>query len=295
VALGQGYIEDTVRGCPEFVEALLAGFHARFDPDHVSATAAAESAARTAVLIDEATSLDQDRILRGLRHVLAAVVRTNHFQLAPDGRPKRHLTLKIDSSRLEFLPLPRPAVETFVCSPIVEGLHLRGARVARGGIRASDRPEDYRTEVLGLMKAQMVKNAVIVPAGAKGAFVTRGGAAVDAAYATFVHGLLDVADNIVDGETVGPAPCVTHDGRDPYLVVAADKGTARFSDLANSIAAEHSFWLGDAFASGGSTGYDHKGMGITARGAWVAVRRHFAELGVDVDDAPVTVVGIGDM
>jgi glutamate dehydrogenase len=246
------------------------------------------------------TSLDQDRILGGLRDVLGAVLRTNFYQRDTTGSAKLHLALKIDSQRLSFLPLPRPWVETLVSSPRVEGLHLRGARVARGGIRWSDRPEDYRTEVLGLLKAQMVKNAVIVPAGAKGAFVVRGSlagrdradvsAVVRAAYATFVRGLLDITDTVADEQTVHPDRCIVLDAPDPYLVVAADKGTAAFSDLANSIAAEYGFWLGDAFASGGSVGYDHKAMGITARGAWVSVRRHFRELGTDVDAEPVTVV-----
>ncbi|MGK5682347.1 NAD-glutamate dehydrogenase domain-containing protein [Actinoplanes sp. URMC 104] len=289
------YIDETVRACPAFVCALLTAFHARFDPEHTCPSRARDAAAHVDELLAGTATLDQDRILRGLRDVFAAVLRTNFYQQEGDGRSKRHVTLKIDSSGLEFLPLPRPAVETFVSAPTVEGLHLRGARVARGGIRASDRPEDFRTEVLGLMKAQLVKNAVIVPAGAKGAFVARGGADVRDAYATFVGGLLDVTDNLVDGEIVPPARCVSYDRPDPYLVVAADKGTATFSDLANAIAAERGFWLGDAFASGGSSGYDHKGMGITARGAWTAVTRHFDEIGIDVRTEPVLVAGVGDM
>ena len=211
---------------------------------------------------------------------------------------------KLDPNLVPDVPLPRPMFETYVYSPRVEGLHLRASRVARGGLRWSDRPEDYRTEILGLMKAQAVKNAVIVPGGAKGGFVVKSPPAGDldavqaegiACYQTFVRGLLDLADNLVGGEVVPPARVVRRDGDDPYLVVAADKGTATFSDIANAISEEYGFWLGDAFASGGSSGYDHKAMGITARGAWVSVRRHFRALGIDADTAPLEVVGIGDM
>src|SRR5207247_2267791 len=213
---------------------------------------------------------------------------------------------KLDPAQVPDLPLPRPRYEIWVCSPRVEGVHLRGGRVSRGGLRWSDRQEDFRTEVLGLMKAQMVKNAVIVPVGAKGGFVMKrppgpGGdrdavsAEVAACYRDFVSGLLDVTDNIVDGEVTHPPAVFTYDGDDPYLVVAADKGTASYSDLANSIASEYGFWLGDAFASGGSSGYDHKKMGITAKGAWESVKRHFRGLGIDAGAAPDTVAGIGHM
>ncbi|WP_456858857.1 NAD-glutamate dehydrogenase domain-containing protein [Geodermatophilus sp. SYSU D00691] len=291
--LSRGYIERTVLGAPRFARALVRRFSAQHDPDGVDAAVAAAAGAELDALLAATTSLDQDRILRGLRDVIDAVVRTNAFQ-DPSGRPPAQLALKIASPRLAFLPAPRPWVETFVHSPTVEGLHLRGGPVARGGIRWSDRPEDFRTEVLGLLKAQLVKNAVIVPAGAKGAFVVREGS-VEAAYRSFVSGLLDVTDNRVDGRVVHPPRTVVLDRDDPYLVVAADKGTATFSDLANALAVERGFWLGDAFASGGSAGYDHKAMGITARGAWVSVRRHFRELGVDVDTDEVTAVGIGDM
>ncbi|HEV3364137.1 MAG TPA: NAD-glutamate dehydrogenase domain-containing protein, partial [Acidimicrobiia bacterium] len=248
--------------------------------------------------------------------LVQATLRTNWFRPSPGvrgvpGSTGGHpVVFKLDPTQVPGLPLPRPRYEIFVCSPRVEGVHLRGGRVSRGGLRWSDRREDFRTEVLGLMKAQMVKNAVIVPVGAKGGFVMKRpppaspdktadrdavAAEVAACYRDFVSGLLDVTDTIVGGEVVHPPAVFAYDGDDPYLVVAADKGTATFSDLANSIAAEYGFWLGDAFASGGSSGYDHKKMGITARGAWESVKRHFRDLGVNADTAPITVVGIGDM
>jgi glutamate dehydrogenase len=234
--------------------------------------------------------------------VVRAILRTNYFQTGPT-EAASHLSFKLDPSELRWLPQPRPRYEIFVYSPRTEGVHLRGGSVARGGIRWSDRREDFRTEVLGLMKAQMVKNAVIVPVGAKGGFVVKRPPAaredlpeeVVACYQTFIEGLLDLTDDIDGGEVVPPAGVVRYDGDDPYLVVAADKGTATFSDIANGIALEEGFWLGDAFASGGSTGYDHKKMGITARGAWESVKRHFRELGHDVQSQDFTVVGIGDM
>ena len=215
------------------------------------------------------------------------------------------MSFKLDPAKVPTLPLPRPQFEIFVYSPRVQGVHLRGGKVARGGLRWSDRPEDFRTEILGLMKAQMVKNALIVPVGSKGGFVVKrppaegGREALQnegiACYRTFLSGLLDLTDNIVDGQVVAPDRVVRYDDDDPYLVVAADKGTASFSDIANGVSKDYGFWLGDAFASGGSQGYDHKAMGITARGAWESVKRHFRELGTNIQDTEFTVVGIGDM
>ena len=233
------------------------------------------------------------------------MLRTNYFQADGDGRAKPYLSLKLDPKRIPDLPEPRPMFEVYVYSTRVEAVHLRGGKVARGGIRWSDRKEDFRTEVLGLMKAQSVKNAVIVPVGAKGGFVVKRPppgddraallAEVVECYRIFMRGLLDITDTIAAGELVPPRDVVRHDEDDPYLVVAADKGTATFSDIANAISQEYGFWLGDAFASGGSAGYDHKAMGITARGAWESVRRHFRELGMDVGTTDFTAVGIGDM
>ena len=253
--------------------------------------------------LEDVQSLDDDTILRACRDVIAATARTD-FYAAAEGEEPSAITLKLQPQALAFVPTPRPYREIFVHSPQVEGLHLRFGPVARGGLRWSDRPQDFRTEVLGLVKAQQVKNAVIVPVGAKGGFVpmrlpaTGREAIFEAgrqAYIRFVDRLLSVTDNL-DGEAVVPPPGVLrHDGEDPYLVVAADKGTATFSDTANGIALERGFWLGDAFASGGSAGYDHKVMGITARGAWEAVKRHFREMDIDIQRQPFTVVGVGDM
>ena len=304
---GPAYVAEILLAHPDAARALVALFRARFDPARWEpgagepgagepATGAALAAATAA--IDEVTGLDADRILRGQLALITATTRTNWF------RDRPHVAFKIDPSALPDLPRPRPWAEIFVYSPRVEGVHLRFGPVARGGLRWSDRSQDYRTEVLGLVKAQAVKNAVIVPVGAKGGFVVRAAQPdpqrVADCYRTFVAGLLDVTDNLVagtgDAATVVPPPdVVRHDGDDPYLVVAADKGTARFSDLANAVAAEHGFWLGDALASGGSVGYDHKAMGITARGAWESVRRHFRERGLDTQSQDFTVVGIGDM
>ncbi len=256
-------------------------------------------------ILDLVSSLDADRVLRAFLGVILASERTNYFQTLDDGRPKPWISLKIASARVTELPEPRPLYETFVYSPNVEGIHLRGGKVARGGLRWSDRQEDFRTEVLGLMKAQMVKNTVIVPLGAKGGFVVKSGPSpsdreawlangIDC-YKTFIRGLLDITDNLVAGKIVPPQQVVRYDDDDPYLVVAADKGTATFSDIANSVSEEYGHWLGDAFASGGSAGYDHKKMGITARGAWECVKRHFRELGKDIQKEDFTVVGVGDM
>jgi glutamate dehydrogenase len=265
-----------------------------------------EAAAREALsgLLDRVASLDEDRILRSFMGVIEATLRTNYFQRGADGRPKGYISFKFDSARVPDLPKPKPYREIFVYSPRVEGIHLRFGPVARGGLRWSDRREDFRTEVLGLVKAQMVKNTVIVPVGSKGGFFVKRPPAGDrdalqaegiACYQTFIRGLLDVTDNIVGGRIVPPVDVVRHDDDDPYLVVAADKGTATFSDIANAISREYGFWMDDAFASGGSAGYDHKGMGITARGAWESVKRHFRAMGRDCQKEDFTVVGIGDM
>ncbi|MBS0589150.1 MAG: NAD-glutamate dehydrogenase [Proteobacteria bacterium] len=256
------------------------------------------------LLLDNVASLDEDRILRAYLGVVGAMLRTSYFQ-TPEGKPREYISFKFDPARVPDLPKPRPYREIFVYAPRVEAVHLRFGPVARGGLRWSDRREDFRTEVLGLVKAQMVKNTVIVPVGSKGGFFVKrppvGGdrdaqlAEGIACYRLFMNGMLDITDNLVDGKVVHPQNCVRHDADDPYLVVAADKGTATFSDIANSISAEHDFWLGDAFASGGSVGYDHKGMGITAKGAWESVKRHFRALGRDSQSQDFTCVGIGDM
>ena len=246
--------------------------------------------------------IDDDRILRLMRAVVGATLRTNAF--APSAAEA--LAFKIDSKQVPGLPAPVPYREIWVYSPRVEGIHLRGGPIARGGLRWSDRRDDFRTEILGLMKAQMVKNAVIVPTGAKGGFYPKQlpSAAINRdawlaegteSYRIFIRSLLSVTDNIVNDVVVHPDQVVIHDGEDPYFVVAADKGTATFSDVANAIALERNFWLGDAFASGGSNGYDHKAMGITAKGAWISVQRHFLERGIDVQTDSITVAGCGDM
>ncbi len=301
----QAYMEETLVAHSPIVAKLVELFRIRFDPASSADrdTEAQGLAARIEEEIDAVSSLDQDRILRSFLRLVQATLRTNYYQSAEDGRPKPYLAFKLDPAGVPDLPLPRPKYEIWVYSPRVEGVHLRGGRVARGGIRWSDRREDFRTEILGLMKAQMVKNAVIVPVGAKGGFVVKRPPSdpdalrgeVVACYQALIHGLLDVTDNIVGRETVPPPDVVRYDEDDPYLVVAADKGTAAFSDVANGISAEYGFWLGDAFASGGSAGYDHKAMGITARGAWESVKRHFRELGVDIQTTDFTAIGIGDM
>ncbi len=300
----QQYIETTLVRHAGVAAQLVALFTARFTPDSGDRTAEA-NVARAGIVeaLDAVPSLDDDRTLRALLALIEATVRTNAFRPGANAGYRDVIAFKFDTSKVPDLPLPRPLFEIWVCSPRVEGVHLRNGRIARGGIRWSDRREDFRTEVLGLVKAQIVKNAVIVPTGAKGGFVLkRPPVAPDefraegvACYRQFIAGLLDLTDNIVGGEIVPPPSTVRLDGDDPYLVVAADKGTATFSDIANGIAAEYGFWLGDAFASGGSVGYDHKVMGITARGAWESVRRHAAVIGKDVDRDELTVVGIGDM
>ncbi|ANY07677.1 NAD-glutamate dehydrogenase domain-containing protein [Pseudonocardia sp. HH130630-07] len=305
---GPDRVADTLCAHPVIAARLVGLFEARFDADDERRAAGVERIRRElGIRLDRVTARDADRVLRSLQELVLGVVRTNHHT-AP-----RDLALKLDPARLSEVPVPRPASEIFVFSADIEGVHLRFDRVARGGLRWSDRGEDYRTEVLGLAKAQSLKNAVVVPAGAKGGFASRTASGDGAEhYRRFVTALLDVVDNRTAGSggtdgtdstggsdaaggTVPLLPGVRHDGDDDYLVVAADKGTARFSDLANEIAVARGYWLGDAFASGGRTGYDHKAMGITARGAWESLRRHLHERGVDADRDALTVVGIGDM
>ncbi|MFZ5616743.1 MAG: NAD-glutamate dehydrogenase [Pseudomonadota bacterium] len=310
IPFSQSYIEETLGRHPEIARTLIAIFHARFNP---AGPAKKESrikeldAAVTRIksLLENVQSLDEDRIFRRYLNLILSTVRTNYYQRAEDGTFKPYISFKIVSAGIDDLPEPRPYREVFVSGPKVDGVHLRFGAVARGGIRWSDRREDFRTEVLGLVKAQRVKNAVIVPTGSKGGFYPKelpvGGernAVFEegrSAYKQFIRSLLDLTDNIVGGKTVAPPNVVRWDDEDPYLVVAADKGTATFSDTANEISAEYGFWLGDAFASGGSAGYDHKVMGITARGGWEAVKRHFREIGKDIQKEPFTVAGIGDM
>ncbi|MFI7017529.1 NAD-glutamate dehydrogenase [Streptomyces sp. NPDC050164] len=304
----QDYMEDTLRNNVHTTRLLVSLFEARMSPDRQRAGYEIVDALLEEVdaALDQVASLDEDRILRSFLTVIKATLRTNFFQEAAGGKPHEYVSMKFDPQVIPDLPAPRPAFEIWVYSPRVEGVHLRFGKVARGGLRWSDRREDFRTEILGLVKAQMVKNTVIVPVGAKGGFVAKQlpDPSVDrdawlaegvASYKTFISALLDITDNMVAGEVVPPADVVRHDEDDTYLVVAADKGTATFSDIANGVAEQYNFWLGDAFASGGSAGYDHKGMGITARGAWESVKRHFRELGVDTQTEDFTVVGIGDM
>lgn len=324
IAYSQAYMELSLAANPTVAASIVALFETRFDPEWRPggrrrrtrdtdkaarvrrARAARAVETRIAAALDKVVSLDEDRILRRFANLVAAVTRTNYFQRDPQRAVRPTLSFKIDCQIADGLPAPRPWVEIFVYSPEMEGLHLRGGPVARGGIRWSDRPEDFRTEVLGLMKAQMVKNAVIVPTGAKGGFVVKklgpsGSGAMPAeargvaCYRLLIAALLDITDNRVDGKPVTPPRTVAYDGADTYLVVAADKGTAGFSDIANEISQAHDYWLGDAFASGGSAGYDHKKMGITARGAWESVKLHFRELGHDIQARDFTCVGVGGM
>ncbi|MDX2292951.1 MULTISPECIES: NAD-glutamate dehydrogenase [Streptomyces] len=304
----QDYMEDTLRNNVHTTRLLVSLFEARMAPGRQRAGTELIDGILEELdgALDQVASLDEDRILRSFLTVIKATLRTNFFQKSSDGRQHSYVSMKFDPQAIPDLPAPRPAFEIWVYSPRVEGVHLRFGKVARGGLRWSDRREDFRTEILGLVKAQMVKNTVIVPVGAKGGFVAKQlpDPAVDrdawlaegiASYKTFISALLDITDNMVAGEVVPPVDVVRHDEDDTYLVVAADKGTATFSDIANGVAEEYGFWLGDAFASGGSAGYDHKGMGITARGAWESVKRHFRELGHDTQTEDFTVVGVGDM
>src|ERR1019366_4874161 len=302
-----GYIAQVLANNPGLARPPADLFVTRFDPD-IAGAARRGAVARPDQLVrsrlEAVTRSDEDRILRALWTAVSVTVRTNAYQCTASGPIKDYLSFKIESQKFNELPLPRPMFEVFVFSTRMEGVHLRMGLVARGGIRWSDRPEDFRTEILGLMKAQQVKNTVIVPVGAKGGFVVRrpmGGdrdaqqAEVIECYRTLIRGLLDLTDNIVDEKIVAPIDVVRHDGDDAYLVVAADKGTATFSDIANAISEEYGYWLGDAFASGGSAGYDHKKMAITARGAWECVKRHFREIGIDIQNQDFSVAGIGDM
>ena len=304
----QDYMEDTLRSNVHTTRLLVNLFQARMSPDHQRAGSELTDALMEELdaALDQVASLDEDRILRAFLTLIKATLRTNYFQRREDGKPHDYLSVKFDPQAVPDLPAPRPAFEIWVYSPKVEGVHLRFGKVARGGLRWSDRREDFRTEVLGLVKAQMVKNTVIVPVGAKGGFVAKQlpdpGVDRDAwlaegisSYKTFISGLLDITDNLVAGHVVPPTDVVRHDEDDTYLVVAADKGTAAFSDIANEVAVSYGFWLGDAFASGGSVGYDHKKMGITAKGAWESVKRHFREMGHNTQTQDFTVVGVGDM
>ena len=302
----QSYMEDVLVSHTGLVRKLIRKFELQFDPSIAKTTRKRElkkideAVARG---VAKARNVDEDRILNAFAGGIEASLRTNYY-LTENDAPKSYVSVKFDPSKLPEIPLPRPKYEIFVYSPEVEGVHLRGGDIARGGLRWSDRREDFRTEVLGLMKAQVVKNTVIVPTGAKGGFFPKKAPTGDRdaimqngihCYKTFIRGLLDITDNVVDGDVVTPDGIIARDGEDPYLVVAADKGTATFSDIANGLSADYGFWLDDAFASGGSAGYDHKKMGITARGAWEAVKRHFREFGVDTQKEPFTVAGIGDM
>ncbi|HEY0440762.1 MAG TPA: NAD-glutamate dehydrogenase domain-containing protein, partial [Xanthobacteraceae bacterium] len=310
IAYSQDYLWTTLRKHAAVAAQVSALFQVKFDPRldldmEARGARQASLAKEIEAALQAVESLDEDTILRRFVNAMQAAVRSNFFQLEETGAAKPTIAIKYDSRKLDELPAPRPLYEVFVYSPRVEGVHLRFGKVARGGIRWSDRPQDFRTEILGLVKAQQVKNAVIVPVGAKGGFVPKRLAAGVprevvqaegvASYKLLVSSLLDLTDNLGPEGIIPPRDVVRHDGDDPYLVVAADKGTATFSDIANSISAEHAFWLGDAFASGGSAGYDHKGMGITARGAWESVARHFREMNVDIGKTPFTVAGVGDM
>jgi len=304
----QKYLEDVIIGNADITRLLVQLFETRFAPGDFDGRpqAVADVVAHIEAALNDVASLDQDRILRTFLALIQATLRTNFFQVDDDGIDRSSVAFKFDPRSIPDLPLPKPQFEIWVYAPRVEGVHLRFGAVARGGLRWSDRQEDFRTEVLGLVKAQEVKNAVIVPVGAKGGFYAKQlpDPSIDReawlaegkeAYSEFIRSMLDITDNLVDGVVVPARDVVRYDGDDTYLVVAADKGTATFSDLANSVAAEYGFWLGDAFASGGSVGYDHKAMGITARGAWESVKRHFRELDLDTQEQDFTVVGVGDM
>ena len=305
-SFSQQSVEETLAAYPEISKLLVSLFFSKFDPE-VDRDEKRNNKIRKQIheALDGVANLDQDRILRRYLEIIEATIRTNFFQSDNDGQPKNYISFKFTPRVISDIPQPAPMFEIFVYSPRVEGVHLRGGKVARGGLRWSDRREDFRTEILGLVKAQQVKNSVIVPVGAKGGFVCKRSLAGlsreefmeegIACYKIFISALLDITDNLVDGNLVPPTNVVRLDEDDPYLVVAADKGTATFSDIANGISQDYGFWMGDAFASGGSVGYDHKKMGITARGAWESVKRHFMEMGIDCQSTDFTAVGIGDM
>ncbi|HYM47074.1 MAG TPA: NAD-glutamate dehydrogenase domain-containing protein, partial [Burkholderiaceae bacterium] len=313
-ALSQTFIETTLAAHPRLARMLVGLFKLRFDPAQRDKGAAASQVNAIEQALDKVSNLSEDKVLRQYLALIVATLRTNYWRTGVGtggaaGPRRTFLSFKFDSAQIPSLPEPRPKFEIFVYSTRFEGVHLRGGKVARGGLRWSDRPEDFRTEVLGLVKAQMVKNTVIVPVGSKGGFVLKKAPTLIASqadrevflnegitcYRDFLRGLLDLTDNRAGTAIVPPPQVVRHDADDPYLVVAADKGTATFSDYANAVSAEYGFWLGDAFASGGSAGYDHKEMGITARGAWESVKRHFRELGINTQTTEFTCVGVGDM
>ena len=307
VPFSQQYMEEAVNNSPVICRGLIDLFFIRFNPDFKGDRQKEFSRQLEAIelLLENVNNRDEDRILRHFLSLIQALLRTNFFQSDEEGFPKKYLSFKLSPELLVIAPQPRLKYEIFVYSPRIEGVHMRAGKVARGGLRWSDRKEDFRTEILGLAKAQMVKNAVIVPLGAKGGFITKNLPADNkreeimaegiACYRIFISGMLDVTDNMQGKEIIPPPSVVRHDDSDPYLVVAADKGTATFSDIANDMAARYKFWLGDAFASGGSQGYDHKGMGITAKGAWESVKRLFWERGINIQKQSFTVAGIGDM
>ncbi|MBC8269450.1 MAG: NAD-glutamate dehydrogenase [Rhodospirillaceae bacterium] len=302
IAFSQDYMEQTLANNPHMARQIVELFKARFDPASKGKVKVLQN--RLDGELEKVQSADEDRILRRYINLVMAMLRTNFYQTV-DGAPKPSLSFKLDSQMVDELPLPRPFREIFVYSPRVEGIHLRFGMVARGGLRWSDRREDFRTEILGLVKAQQVKNTVIIPVGSKGGFVLKKAPDMSdreafqaegiACYKAFISGLLDITDNLDGNKVVPPENTVRIDGDDPYLVVAADKGTATFSDIANSVSIEYGFWLGDAFASGGSAGYDHKKMGITARGGWESVKRHFREMDFDCQKQDFNVIGVGDM
>ncbi len=308
IPFSQRYMERTLADNPEITRYLVDLFEARFDPAKAKGSDKRIGVIKNAInqLLDDVSNLDEDRIIRRYLNIIEATIRTNFYQPGEDGEIKGHASFKFDCQLIDELPRPRPFREIFVYSPRVEGVHLRFGMVARGGLRWSDRREDFRTEILGLVKAQQVKNAVIVPVGSKGGFVLKNPPPPEAGrdafqaegiacYKIFIRALLDVTDNLKGPKVVPPQSVQRYDGDDPYLVVAADKGTATFSDIANGVSIEYGHWLDDAFASGGSAGYDHKKMGITAKGAWEGVKRHFREIGKDIQNEDFTCVGCGDM